>query len=183
MDRPADVQRAVTAPVAHAPDAEAQIFADSALRGERVVSGLRIFTWMLLGIANAGVGAASGERQETSLVRGAVVFGWLVFAIAVAVLIRRVRFTPSRAVWWPLAFMVVDFGVTTFLNLVTNRGVHPEIPGAIFLILVGFSVARFSAFHVWASAGLASVAIVSLASLLPGFNWRGVAVMVAAREK
>jgi adenylate cyclase len=161
-------------------DDDDRLLADNALLGERMVAVMRVLTWVLLGVASAGVGGMTGEARETSVVRSVVVFGWLVFAVAVVVLLRRARFTPARARSWPIAFMAVDFAVVTFLNLVTARGVHPEVPGAIFAIFVAFSVARFSSMHVWIAAAMASGCTLLMSVLLAGYNWRGVAMMLAS---
>ncbi|MBI4579207.1 MAG: adenylate/guanylate cyclase domain-containing protein [Planctomycetes bacterium] len=159
---------------------DASIVSEYALRGERVLAILRLVFWGFMAVASAVIGGLSGEPPETSRARVLVVFGWLVFGIAVLLLLRRARFTPRRALLWPMLIIIVDTAVIVYLNLDSARAARPEVGTSILAILLAFSVARFSAFLVWFGAALAIAGILIQAMVLGWFNARSVSIVVVS---
>jgi adenylate cyclase len=145
-----------------------------------VVAAVRILAWGFMGFASAVIGGLSGEPRETSVPRQLAIFGWFMFAVAVLLLLRRVRFTTGRALVWPIVFMAVDFAVLVYVNLDTTRGVHPAVGCSVLAIVLAFSVARFSTLHVWVATAMATTGVVIQALWLHWWNARAVAIVTAS---
>ncbi|MFL5321318.1 MAG: adenylate/guanylate cyclase domain-containing protein [Myxococcaceae bacterium] len=159
---------------------EQRILAESALVGERAVSILRIVMWVLLGIAFSGVEAPGHKAEEANPLHIGAIGGWLLFAIVVAVVLRRVTFTPRRAMAWPIVFMLVDFGVLIALESTSIDAPRPEVTMGIFAILIAFSVARFRTVHVVLSALFGLGGYVSAMAIHHLLDWRSCVVVAAA---
>jgi adenylate cyclase len=160
---------------------EAGILAESALVGERAVAWLRIVVWMLLGVAFSGVeGRGDHSGHHHAWWHSGAIFGWLLFAIAVVWLLRRVKFTPHRARVWPVFFMLVDYGVFLTLQLTTEEPSQPLVTMATLAILVTFSIARFSTAHVVLGAVLASLGFIAEASIRRAASLNESVIVIAA---
>lgn len=144
---------------------EAQVRAEASLAGERRASMARVAMIVMF----AAVSNISGDGYLAQTVVGAF---YMVFGIVTLVIVHRIQDArPARARWRPLAVSVVDFAlITTMAMLDVHRGLgfsagQHTIAAAI---LISFSVARMSVWHVAASVGLA------ITSYLLASNYGGV---------
>jgi adenylate cyclase len=154
---------------------EAELLAENAHAGEKAVSWLRLLTWALLGVAFSGAEGPGASGKPFTAMEGihtALIAGWFLFAVFVAVLVRRTRFTPARARRWPLYFSLVDFGCFVGLGATTTELPDVQVFVATLAILLAYSVARFNRLHVWAAAAMASAGYVIEAAAHRIFDWR-----------
>ena len=139
---------------------ELLVRAEGALYGERRAAIGRLVMIMLFGlVASARSGAANVPQL-------AVGTAFSVYSIVVLYFVwRRVKPDPLRAIWGPVILTVIDFVGTGTLGVLEIRfrhgstGAEPAIAAAI---LMAFSVARFSVWHVVLSCVCALISVPAL---------------------
>jgi adenylate cyclase len=138
---------------------EERVLAESALRGERVVSWVRVALWLLMLLSQVVIARLSGEQLPRDPVRLLGLVPYTLFTFGAVVVLHRQKPDPRRATWRPLISMVWDFGFLGFMawrSSVMGR-FDPEMVAAGGAVLLAFSVARYSWLHVALSTVLASM--------------------------
>ncbi|MDY7226820.1 adenylate/guanylate cyclase domain-containing protein [Hyalangium rubrum] len=145
---------------------EEQVLAESSVRGERTVSVVRLALCLLLGVSQSGITRLSGEEVVRDPLRMAIVWTYVGFALVAFFMLRReTRPNARRSRWMPLPTTLMD---TSFLVLMSwrsgqlNGQIYEEMPAAGFAVMMAFSVARYSRFHVLLSTVLSTVGFVGV---------------------
>jgi adenylate cyclase len=129
-----------------------RVFAESALRGERVVSRVRLALLVLVTLSQAVLARMSGELIPKDPPRMVAVLGYLVFAIGLALALHvQEKPNPRRARWMPVFATVLDcgfFGFAAWRSVSLTGKFNPQMLAASLAVVIAFSVARYSWLHV-----------------------------------
>ncbi|WP_309894133.1 adenylate/guanylate cyclase domain-containing protein [Archangium sp.] len=158
-----------------------QVLAESALRGERVVSWVRLVLLVLLMLSQTVIARMSGELQPRDLLRGGVALAFLAWSIGIAVLLQYEKPTLHRARWRPVLATVLDcgyFGFMAWRSSVVSGSFNPQMLGAICAVIIAFSVARYSWLHVVMSTVMASATFMTVCVLLDTFSFSRVSFVL-----
>jgi adenylate cyclase len=158
-----------------------QVLAESALRGERVVSWVRLVLLVLLMLSQTVIARMSGELQPKDLPRAAVALLYLLASIVIAVVLHYQKPTLHRARWRPVVVTVLDcgyFGFMSWRSSVVSGSFNPQMLAAICAVLIAFSVARYSWLHVVMSTVMASATFVTVCVLLDTFSFSRVSFVL-----
>jgi adenylate cyclase len=146
-----------------------RVLAESALKGERTVSKVRLALLVLFMLSYAGVGRLVGVPIEPDPPRQVAVVSYLAFAVFTYLAIRfKARPDPRNATWLPVLMSLCDFGYTAFMAWRSQvlGNFQPMMMAATCAVFITFSVARYKLLHVVLSTALAVVSF----SLV---NWLG----------
>jgi len=129
---------------------EAQVRADGALDGERRAALARIVMVAMFGT----ISQLGGEMNHTMTYVGAA---YTLFSIVTLLIVRRRTATISGSMWKPLAVTIVDFTFITTVAIIDTHanGFSPGQHAVASAILISFSLARMTIWHVVASVALA----------------------------
>jgi adenylate cyclase len=137
---------------------ELQVRAEGSLDGERRAALARIVMVAMFGIMSS----FGGEMSRTMTMIGA---SYSLFSIITLLVVRRRHATPSGSMWKPMIVTLVDFTFVTTMAIIDTRldGFSPGQHAIASAILISFSIARMTIWHVVLSVGLAitSYAIVT----------------------
>lgn len=137
-----------------------RVVAESALRGERVVSRVRLALLVLVVLSQAVIARMSGEQLPRDTPRMAAVLGYLLFAIALALILhRQKKANPHKARWMPVGSTLLDcgfFGFMAWRAEAITGDFNPQMLAASCAVVLAFSVARYSWLHVVMSTVMAS---------------------------
>lgn len=140
---------------------ELQVRADGALLGEKRAAVARLVMIGLFGMVAATRG---GPRNWYQTVVGA---GFSVYAVVTLIAIWRIkRAKPSRSLWAPVILTVLDFAGSTALGMLDVWWTGEFWSGRAVIsssILIVFSIARISVWHVALSVALAEISFVMVA--------------------
>jgi adenylate cyclase len=144
---------------------EELVLAKGALRGERIVSAVRLAMIGLLTLSQAGITQLFGEEIIRDPTRRWMGRGYALFAIVTFVVLRFQEPNVRRSRWMPIPTALADIG---FLVAIAWRSYQLQglFDGAMFAacgaVLLTFSVMRHSVFHVVLSTVLSSAGYVLL---------------------
>lgn len=158
-----------------------QVLAESALRGEQVVSLVRIALLMLLGLSVGPIARVSHEQLPRDPVRAVVVVLYLVGALISAVVLHRSKPDRHRAMWMPVSSTLLDCGFFGFMawRAILARGeFNPQMLAASCAVVLAFSVARYSWLHVALSTVMASATYVGVCAWAGEFEWAKVSFVL-----
>ncbi|HEX8819657.1 MAG TPA: adenylate/guanylate cyclase domain-containing protein, partial [Archangium sp.] len=158
-----------------------QVLAESALRGERLVTWVRLVLVALLSLSQSVVARWSGELLPKDPPRQVAELLYLVWAIGLTVLLRREKPNPHRVRWRPVIATVLDFGFFGFMawrSSFISGSFHPQMLAAICAVLIAFSVARYSRLHVVLSTVVASATFVTVCVLKDAFSFSQVSFVL-----
>lgn len=143
------------------------VLAESSLQGERVVSLARLALLVFLAFSQGGVTRLFGETVIKDPLRFRLILGYLVFSLVTIVVLRIQSPSPRRSVWMPIPTTIMDVGFLSLMGWRTwqlSGGFNAEMSAAVGAVVLAFSVARYSWFHV-----LLSMVLVSVGYLLLGW--------------
>jgi adenylate cyclase len=149
------------------------VLAESALRGERMVSWVRLAMLVLIVLSQGVIARVSGEQLPRDPVRMAAVLAYAVFTLGAVVVLRREVPNLRRATWRPLISLAWDFGFIGFMawrSILLER-FNPQMSAAGCAVVLAFAVARYSWVHVALSTALAAVTFVGVNLLAGSFSW------------
>ncbi len=129
--------------------------ADGALDGERRAAIARIVMVAMFGVmSNFG-----GESTRAMMMIGAA---YSLFSITTLLIVRRRTATIAGSMWKPLVVTLVDFVFVTTMAIIDTRtnGFSPGQHAIASAILISFSIARMTMWHVIASVALAMASYV-----------------------
>ncbi len=157
---------------------EEQVRAEGSLLGERRAAIARLFMIVMFG----GVSIMrAGPRNTAQSVVGAL---FAIYALSTLIATHRIKkATPRRSLWAPLILTTVDFSGTCALGMLDvwftgafQTGQHAVASA----ILITFSIARRTLWHVGYSVVLAEVSYVVLASYAGTLNTHATVFIMAA---
>lgn len=152
--------------------AELQVRAQSALIGERAVAITRLLMMFLIGASTGIVDQLSGHPTATTPLRTVVVGLYLAFSFFTVFITHRVnKANPTLAVWLVGSYIFIDAGFFLFngwQDHALGLQPRPEVPAAVFAMLICFSVARSRLMHVVLSTAVSIVSVV-VVSLVEGW--------------
>jgi adenylate cyclase len=151
-----------------------QVLAESALRGERVVSLVRIALMVLVGLSQGLIARMSGEQLPDDPVRKAAVMLYAASAILIAVAVHRGTPNRHRAMWRPVATTLLDcgfFGFMAWRAVLAKGEFNPQMLAASCAVVLAFSVARYSWLHVVMSTVVASATYVGVCAWAGELDW------------
>jgi adenylate cyclase len=156
------------------------VLAESALRGERMVSWVRLALWVLIVLSQGVIARVSGEQLPLDLPRMVGVLAYAVFTVGAVVFLRRETPNPRRAMWRPLISMAWDFGFIGFMawRAMLQERFNPQMSAAGCAVVLAFSVARYGWVHVALSTALAAVTFVGVNLLAGSFSWAVISFVV-----
>jgi adenylate cyclase len=144
---------------------EEKVLAESSLRGERAVTVVRLALCALLVLSQTGIARLFGETVIKDSVRMVTVGTYVSFAVFAFIILRFQEPNPRRSLWMPIPTMLMDSG---FLVVMAYRSwqltgiLQEEMTAAASAVMLSFSVARYSRFHVVLSTVLSSAGYVLL---------------------
>ena len=151
-----------------------QVLAESALRGEHLVTWVRLVLLLLVTMSQGVIAWLSGElslvpRDTPRMLTGLLYLGW---AISLAVVLHRQKADPHKVRWRPVFATLVDFAFFGFMawrGSIQSGTFRPHMLAALCAVLIAFSVARYSWLHVVWSTLLAAVTFVTVSVLRNAF--------------
>jgi adenylate cyclase len=162
---------------------EEQVLAESALKGERVVSVVRLALCGLMGLSQSGIARLTGENVIRDPIRGGMIAAYVSFAILAFLILRVQSPDRRRSIWMPLPTTLAD---TSFLVAIGLRSwqlsgtFNAELSAAAGAAMVAFSVARYSRLHVLLSTVLSSVGYVVVCVATDYVIWGRISFVVAS---
>jgi adenylate cyclase len=150
-----------------------QVLAESALRGERVVSLVRIALMLLMGLSQSVLARMSGELLPRDPLRGAAVVLYAVGTLIIAWVVHREKPNRHRAMWRPVISMLLDcgfFGFMAWRAISVTGEFNPQMLAASCAVVLAFSVARYSWLHVVMSTVMASATYVLVCAWAGAFS-------------
>ncbi|MGE0399115.1 MAG: adenylate/guanylate cyclase domain-containing protein [Kofleriaceae bacterium] len=138
---------------------EQQVRAEGALDGERRAALARIVMVAMFGT----ISQLGGELNPTMTYVGA---SYTLFSILTLLIVRRRHATISGSMWKPLAVTLVDFTFITTVALIDTsaNGYSAGQHAIAAAILISFSIARMTIWHVVASLALAQASFLVVTS-------------------
>ncbi|PTL82264.1 adenylate/guanylate cyclase domain-containing protein [Vitiosangium sp. GDMCC 1.1324] len=136
-----------------------QVLAESALRGEQVVSLVRVALVVLAGLSQSVIARMSGELLPRDPQRVLAVALYAVNAIGLAVVLHFQKPDLRRAMWRPVLISLLDcgfFGFVVWRAFRVTGDFDLEMLAASCAVVLAFSVARYSWLHVVMSTAMAS---------------------------
>jgi adenylate cyclase len=129
---------------------EQQVRADGALDGERRAAVARIAMVAMFGVMSQ----VGGESTREMMMIGA---SYTLFSIITLLIVRRRKATISGSMWKPLIVTLVDFTFVTAMGSIDTQvnGFSPAQHAIASAILISFSIARMTIWHVVACVALA----------------------------
>ncbi|WP_395839228.1 adenylate/guanylate cyclase domain-containing protein [Archangium violaceum] len=158
-----------------------QVLAESAQRGERVVSLVRLALVVLVMLSQGVIARMSGELLPKDPLRlvGSLLYTGLAIVITLSLYTQKPN--RSQAMWRPVAVTVMDCGFFGFLawRVVSVTGeFRPQMLAAGCAVVIAFSVARYSWLHVLMSTVMASATYVLENWWMGGFSFAQVSFVL-----
>lgn len=142
---------------------EEETLAAGALDGERRAAVARVAMVALFALCAEWLPQVRGDATfQTDWPRRAVGSAYVLFAVGAVILLRRARPSIVRSRLRPALVTLVDFTFITYMGLSDHRlgrGFQPELAAAASAVLISFSVARVSLWHVGLSVACALVSL------------------------
>jgi len=159
-----------------------QVLAESALRGERLVTWVRLVLLSMVMLSQGVIARLSGEmlvpKDPLRMLAGMLYLSW---SIGLAVMLRREKPDLHKVRWRPVFATVLDFGFFGFMawrNSTMSGSFNPQMLAASCAVIIAFSVARYSWLHVVWSTVLASATFVTVCVLLDTFSFSRVSFVL-----
>jgi adenylate cyclase len=138
---------------------EERVLAESSLQGERVVAVVRLVLCVMIGLSQSAIARLFGEQVIQDPIRLSVAWAYLVFTVITLWSVYRREPSPQRSRWIPIPTTLVDVGflvVMAWRSWQLTGRFNPEMTAAAGAVMLSFSVARYSRFHVLLSTVLVS---------------------------
>ncbi|WPB75436.1 adenylate/guanylate cyclase domain-containing protein [Archangium violaceum] len=159
-----------------------RVLAESALRGERVVSRVRLALFVLVTFSQAVIARMADELGPKDTPRLVAVLSYLVFALCIT-LILHLQKKPNlgRARWMPVLTTLLDcgfFGFVAWRGASSSGDFNPQMLAASCAVVLAFSVARYSWLHVVLSTVTSSATFALVCWVMGAFSISKVSFVV-----